>query len=251
MKLRENDWSDIKRLVLICAHGVHKGGIYLHNDGDAGWHIRDYQRGQTGVFVAQLRAGIEAAALDPDAMLMVSGGPTLHAAGPRSEALSYVELAFARGFWGAIDVASRTVTEEAALCSHLNYLNALCRFAECCDGRWPESVQVISWAEKAERIDLHRAACRYPAERHSFTGIGSFCDRPEAIRNERLTLKLYQDDLCGNGPELLKKRERRNPHRIPWRHRYAYLDPAIAELYNHVGAEVIGTQMPWEFESDQ
>ena len=144
MKLRENDWSDIKRLVLICAHGVHKGGIYLHNDGDAGWHIRDYQRGQTGVFVAQLRAGIEAAALDPDAMLMVSGGPTLHAAGPRSEALSYVELAFARGFWGAIDVASRTVTEEAALCSHLNYLNALCRFAECCDGRWPESVQVIS-----------------------------------------------------------------------------------------------------------
>lgn len=58
-----------------------------------------------------IRLGVGAAAEDPAALLMFSGGQTRAAAGARSEAASYWGVAAAAGWFGSPQVAERTVTE--------------------------------------------------------------------------------------------------------------------------------------------
>lgn len=54
---------------------------------------------------------MEAAARDPAALLLFSGGQTRKAAGPRSEGLSYWQVADAAGWFNLTDVRSRAFTE--------------------------------------------------------------------------------------------------------------------------------------------
>lgn len=65
--------------------------------------------------------------MDPEALLLFSGGQTRRAAGPRSEGLSYWVVAEAAGWWGHEDVRNRTFTEEHARDSFENLLFSLCR----------------------------------------------------------------------------------------------------------------------------
>jgi hypothetical protein len=58
-----------------------------------------------------IRLGIEAAAKDPKALLLFSGGQTRQAAGPRSEGLSYWVVAEAADWFGHKEVRSRAYTE--------------------------------------------------------------------------------------------------------------------------------------------
>ena len=114
-----------------------------------------------------LKAGVEAAALDPRALLIFSGGQTRAAAGPRNEGWSYYRVAEYFDWWGYsanrpdllreaqqrtqhityLPVAQRTVTEEFALDSFQNVLFSLCRFREVV-GRYPDRVTVVSFTFK-------------------------------------------------------------------------------------------------------
>ena len=61
-----------------------------------------------------MRLGVGAAAKDPEALLMFSGGQTRAPAGPRSEAASYWGVADAAGWFGEPAVRKRTVLEVCA-----------------------------------------------------------------------------------------------------------------------------------------
>jgi hypothetical protein len=67
--------------------------------------------GEAQSFLDHIRLGIQAAARDPAALLLFSGGQTRKAAGPRSEGLSYWMAAEAAGWFGARQVRARAYTE--------------------------------------------------------------------------------------------------------------------------------------------
>ncbi len=50
---------------------------------DSSWLLLDYQRGEPPFYIEHVRAGVEAAAADADALLILSGGMTRREAGPR------------------------------------------------------------------------------------------------------------------------------------------------------------------------
>lgn len=67
--------------------------------------------GEAQSFLDHIRLGIEAAAADPVALLLFSGGQTRQAAGPRSEGVSYWVVAEAAGWFNHTHVRSRAYTE--------------------------------------------------------------------------------------------------------------------------------------------
>ena len=67
--------------------------------------------GQTESFLQHMQLGLAAAAADPTALLVFSGGQTRMEAGAVSEAGSYENVARARNWFGHAGVAARTVTE--------------------------------------------------------------------------------------------------------------------------------------------
>jgi hypothetical protein len=71
--------------------------------------------GEAQSFLDHIRLGIEAAARDPAALLLFSGGQTRKAAGPRSEGLSYWLVAEAADWFGHPDVRGRAYTEVRLL----------------------------------------------------------------------------------------------------------------------------------------
>lgn len=97
--------------------------------------------GEAQSFLDHIELGIKAAAADPTALLLFSGGQTRRAAGPRSEGLSYWVVAEAADWYGRTEVRNRTFTEEHARDSFENLLFGLCRCATrgWCAGRgcWP------------------------------------------------------------------------------------------------------------------
>ena len=125
---------------------------------------------------------MEAAALDPRALLIFSGGQTRAAAGPRNEGWSYYRVAEYFDWWGYsanrpdllreaqqrtqrtstfLPVAQRAVTEEFALDSFQNVLFSLCRFKEVV-GRYPDRVTIVSFTFKkppAIALRLGLGAC--------------------------------------------------------------------------------------------
>lgn len=72
--------------------------------------------GEPQSFIDHIRLGVEAAAHDPGALLLFSGGQTRKAAGPRSEGLSYWQVADAAGWFNLTDVRSRAFTEVRNCC---------------------------------------------------------------------------------------------------------------------------------------
>jgi hypothetical protein len=67
--------------------------------------------GQTESFLQHMQLGVRAAAGDPAALLVFSGGQTREGAGARSEAQSYRNVAHAAGWFGHPEVQTRAVTE--------------------------------------------------------------------------------------------------------------------------------------------
>ena len=83
--------------------------------------------GEAQSFVDHIEMGVKAAAEDPSALLLFSGGQTRREAGPRSEGLSYWVVAEAAGWFNTSGVRNRTFTEEHARDSFENLLFGLCR----------------------------------------------------------------------------------------------------------------------------
>lgn len=130
------------------------------------------QRGQDlpAAFVSHIAAGVAEAAQDSEALLVFSGGQSRAAAGPRSEALSYWNVANHFDWWGT-DVAARAALEEHARDSFENLLFSLCRFREV-TGRYPESVSVVGYDFKQRRFsELHRAAVKLRQDQFHYVGV--------------------------------------------------------------------------------
>ena len=116
--------SRAKHLVVVAGHSVVVSG----NLEDAGtdesvWWLLDYQRGRgrPQACVGHIRAGIHEAIIDPQSLLVFSGGQTRPLTGPLSEGMSYFEVADALKLWPkGTTVRARTVAEEFATDSFEN-----------------------------------------------------------------------------------------------------------------------------------
>jgi hypothetical protein len=123
---------ELTHLIIVPCHAIYtsldfsESAIYDANN----WFLFDYQRGQQGEFVEHIKMGLKAAALDPKSMLMFSGGQTRLAAGPKSEADTYVLISQGLNWMGHKEVASRIATEESARDSFENLLFSVCRFKQ-------------------------------------------------------------------------------------------------------------------------
>ena len=266
--------KNLSHLVLVAGHAVIMADS-LNNvvKQESDWFLEPYQRHQDlpQALVSHIKAGVDLAAVDPEALLIFSGGQTRAAAGPRDEGWSYYRLAEHFSWWGhgaqarsrhalrgsepsvapgaIVPVSQRTVTEDFALDSFQNLMFSLCRFKEVV-GHYPLRVTVISFGFKKKRFaDLHRSALRFPSSRFSFIGIqpppGSRFDLAKAEEGEwRNSLRLFEADPYGcHSQVLVEKRKARNPFRrtAP----YMLSCPNIKGLLEWCGPGIFPGPLPW------
>jgi hypothetical protein len=186
---------------------------------------------------------VEAAAADPDSLLIFSGGPTRRDAGPRSEAESYYRIATRYAWFGRAAVAGRALLEDFSRDSFENLLFGICRFREF-TGRYPDRVTMVSWAFKERRFGLHREAIGYPAERFGYLGPNNPRDLDQALASEERAVEAYRRDPYSSGESFRAKRAERNPYRR--QNGYAISCPEMAGLLAHQGPESYDGPLPWQ-----
>lgn len=240
------NWSELRRLVLVAGHAIPYRFDRL--DSDEGWFLKSFQGGEGRYYLDHVRAGVMAAAEDPEALLVFAGGQSDPAAGPRSEAQGYWEIADQREWYGHPEVAARATTEEFSLDSFLNLLYGVCRFHEATE-RYPERITAVGWAFKAARFDFHREAMRYPRACFHYIGPNDPELLTEAKHFEALRLADFQRDPYGHTPELAAKRNSRNPFRR--QHGYAVSCPGLAPLLAHHGPELFDGPLPWKYDGER
>lgn len=98
----DNAASNARDLIVVAGHSVTVSGHLrdAHRD-EADWYLLPYQRhtGLPNAIVAHISAGIAAAAANPRALLVFSGGATRAATGPDTEGASYYRVADAMQLW--------------------------------------------------------------------------------------------------------------------------------------------------------
>ncbi|KAK3259201.1 hypothetical protein CYMTET_31792 [Cymbomonas tetramitiformis] len=196
--LAHQTYGNLKNLVIVAGHAVYIGTDFTKADDMDSWFLEDYQRipGQVESFIEHISQGVEAAAKDPSALLLFSGGETRHLAGPLSEGASYWFVANGLNWFGHPNVRQRSLTEAHARDSFENLIFSICRFYEL-TGHFPENITVVGYEFKRERfVDYHRAAIAFPAERLKY--IGTAAPNPTtASTGEMKTLSAFQRDPFG------------------------------------------------------
>ncbi|KAI8875041.1 hypothetical protein K501DRAFT_203429, partial [Backusella circina FSU 941] len=83
------------RAIVVAGHAIYRGPLIVSElSSDANWVLEPFQKGgQVNTFVQHIQKGIDILKDDPDAVLIFSGGETRPSAGPRSEAVSYWNIA--------------------------------------------------------------------------------------------------------------------------------------------------------------
>jgi hypothetical protein len=86
-----NAFSTLTHLVVVTGHAVYKASDFAESEKDDSWWLEEFQKGngQLDAFRAHIARGVALTSADAHALLVMSGGPTRQATGPRSEALSY------------------------------------------------------------------------------------------------------------------------------------------------------------------
>jgi hypothetical protein len=229
-------------LVVVAGHAVLKR---FGDPGDeANWYLLDFQRGETGCYVEHVRRGVELAAADPDALLMLSGGQSRAEAGPHSEALSYHFVAESFEWFGAPRVGLRTHLEEFARDSFENLLFSLCRYKEL-TGSYPAAVTLVSWGFKEQRFQWHRECIRWPERRFEYSAPNNPPEIEQALRAEHSAMAKYRADPYSSGAEFRRKRDERNPFRR--QHGYYSSCPELAPLLRFEGPGLYGgAGLPWD-----
>ncbi|PNG99958.1 hypothetical protein TSOC_014252 [Tetrabaena socialis] len=237
--------ATLKNLVLVAGHAVYTGVDYAEASKESSWFLEEYQKvkGEAQSFLDHIRLGIEEAAVDPEALLLFSGGQTRRAAGPRSEGLSYWVVAEAAEWFGHPEVRNRTFTEEHARDSFENLLFSLCRFYELA-GHYPETITVVSYTLKEARFrTLHRDAVRWPLEYFRFVGTPVPPDAIGAKEGEARTVSSFAADPYGCGGELLAKRLHRDPFAVGAIHPSRC--PEMRALLAYCGPDMLSGHLPW------
>jgi len=127
--------SQLRNLIIVACHSMTLSGHLKDADADErDWYLEDYQRGRglPRAIYLHIKAGIEHAAMDADALLVFSGGQTRKLA-PYDEGSSYFQVADAMNMFdvtgfnenqrqhaGFNTVRSRTTTEIFATDSFQN-----------------------------------------------------------------------------------------------------------------------------------
>lgn len=252
--------QDLDHLVLVAGHAVldpHSESLDSADRREGVWHLLDYQRNQDmpKVLVSHIQSGVRAAAADPKALLVFSGGQTRPEAGPHDEGGSYYRVAEHYGWWGHdsgeegsnIPVSQRTVLEDFAADSFQNLVFSICRFHEVV-GRYPSQITVVGFSFKAERFaSMHRAAIRFPVHRFRYIGVEtpSHFDLAKAELGERMNSVLpFQADPYGcNSPLLREKRLARNPFKRT--NPYPLSCPELRGLLRWCKADIFPYALPW------
>ncbi|RPA70952.1 hypothetical protein BJ508DRAFT_319991 [Ascobolus immersus RN42] len=171
-------------------------------------------KGEGPTYVKHIKAGVEAALKDKEALLVFSGGETEESVGPRSEGGSYFELADALGLITE-ELLPRVTTEWHALDSYQNLLFSIARFHEYTNN-YPSKITVISHDFKKHRfVDVHRKAVGFPEERFEFIGIDPpvmSTDAAEGVKkSEGKTVEQWEADpyACDETGVLVEKRKTR------------------------------------------
>lgn len=210
---------------------------------ESNWILLPFQRNEVPCYIGHIEAGVRAAAADPEALLVFSGGYSRAEAGPRSEAASYFWIADRLGWFGRPEVRARTITEEFARDSYENLLYSLCRVREF-TGQFPGHVSFVSWQFKEERFQLHRESIRWQAARFTYIGANNPPDLAQAVEAETRNRAAYVADPYSSSPAFRAKRDARNPfRRTPG---YLLHLPELAPLFAHEGPDPFTGPLPWD-----
>jgi hypothetical protein len=230
----------VRHAVIVAGHSVL---LRLKNlPSDESWALLDFQRGEPGFYIEHVRTAVETAAVDPDSLLIFSGGATRVQAGPISEAQSYYSVAVHYGWFDHPAVAERAIVEDFARDSFENLLFGICRFREY-TGAYPDQVTMVSWAFKEERFGQHREAIGFPAAQFRYAGPNNPRDLEQALASERNALQSYARDPYSSGERYRAKRAERNPFRR--QNGYAISCPELVDLLRHDGPELFAGPLPW------
>src|SRR5450759_1424537 len=229
-------------VVVLCCHGIYKALDFRQHFADSSWALLAYQKGDPQWYRAHMRRAVERVAADAKSVLIITGGQTRLEAGQVSEAGSYWRILESREWDGHPEVKQRATTEEFAADSFQNLLFSICRFREVV-GRYPERVEVVTWAFKEERFNLHRAALRWPNDRFAFVGVGYPDALSLAKEGEGRVLEAFRVDPYGIGSTLAGKRADRNPLRR--RHGYSASCAELKALLEYENNEPFSGKLPW------
>ncbi len=212
MKPSNQRWEDLDRLIVVAGHAVYVGKDQQAAASDKSWILLDFQKGEPPCYVEHIRFGVQLAASQPKSLLIFSGGQTRREAGSKSEAESYWLLADQFGWWQKTDVQDRATVEEFARDSFENILFGIARFREC-TGHYPDSVEIVGWAFKRDRFDLHRQTVRWPGDvqHYKYHGVNNPDDLDGSSKGEAKTLTAFERDPFGTEEPVRSKRDRRNP----------------------------------------
>ena len=193
--------------MIVPGHAIHKcrSKEDLISNSNHCWTLLDYQKDQIGSFLDHLKVAVEIVDKDPNAILMLSGGQTRPAAGPRSESTSYLDALELMNWFGHPSVADRIFTEDYARDSLQNLLFCYCRFLQITENQTPRKITVVGFPFKAARFnDLHREVMGIVPDMFEYIGSGD----EDAIDD---AYPLFENDMEGCGDVLMKKRCLRNP----------------------------------------
>ena len=162
----------MKRVVIVAGHAV----LRRFDDprDERNWFLLPFQTGEVPYLIGHVEAGVRAAATDPEALLVFSGGQTRLEASQRSEAESYAYVAEALGWFGCDGVAGRVA------------LDAFAGFAACGGFSYGDVLGAgRGWATSIlERAALHDMFAAYFARESTFAlGICNGCQMLSQLRD--------------------------------------------------------------------
>lgn len=249
----DTEYTDPRHLVIVAGHsvlhGLHLSRSYVEHG--AAWDLEPFQQDLKFQEIIQqhLELGLEMLRKGGDVLLMLSGGQTHRATGPRSEAESYYLAAQSLGLLTTVPI-HRIGLEEYARNSFENLLFSICRFKEM-TGSYPEEVSIISLPTKENRfLKLHRAALKFPKEVFHFIGSPDpmpwSSDRIEELQRgeAKHAYKLWERDPYGCVEQhLVEKKKQLNPYKRA--HGYVQSCPELKPILSNCLTSIYTGPLPW------